>query len=74
MRGEILHADLLRIDINVAIQTTVVLELTGAEEAPGVDEGGVLNQEARELNIEALPGDIPDPSPSTSRTCRSTTR
>jgi large subunit ribosomal protein L25 len=25
-----------------------------------VVEGGVLNQETRELNIEALPGDIPD--------------
>ena len=37
-----------------------MLELTGADEAPGVVEGGVLNQETRELNIEALPGDIPD--------------
>ena len=60
VRGEILHADLLRINMNVAIQTTVVLEITGAEEAPGVIEGGVLNHETRELNIEALPGDIPD--------------
>ena len=42
------------------IHTTVALELTGADEAPGVVEGGVLNQETRELNIEALPGDIPD--------------
>ena len=39
---------------------TRALELTGADEAPGVVEGGVLNQESRELNIEALPGDIPD--------------
>jgi large subunit ribosomal protein L25 len=60
VRGEILHADLLRINMSVAIQTTVVLVITGADEAPGVDEGGVLNQETRELNIEALPGDIPD--------------
>jgi large subunit ribosomal protein L25 len=60
VRGEILHADLLRINMNVAIQTTIVLEVTGADEAPGVVEGGVLNQETRELNIEALPGDIPD--------------
>jgi large subunit ribosomal protein L25 len=60
VRGEILHADLLRIDLNVAIHATVVVELTGAEDAPGVSEGGVLSQDARELNIEALPGDIPD--------------
>jgi large subunit ribosomal protein L25 len=54
------HVDLLRVNMSEAIHTTVVLELTGADEAPGVVEGGVLNQESRELNIEALPGDIPD--------------
>jgi large subunit ribosomal protein L25 len=60
VRGEILHADLLRVDMKVAIQTVVTLEVTGADEAPGVGEGGVLSQETRELNVEALPGDIPD--------------
>jgi large subunit ribosomal protein L25 len=60
VRGEILHADLLRVDMNVTIQTTVTLEVTGAEDAPGVGEGGVFSQETRELNIEALPNDIPD--------------
>src|SRR3954447_1582560 len=37
VRGEILHADLLRVDMKVAIQTVVTLEITGAEDAPGVD-------------------------------------
>jgi large subunit ribosomal protein L25 len=60
VRGEIIHVDLLRVNMNEAIHTTVVLELTGADEAPGVVEGGVLTQETREVNIEALPGDIPD--------------
>ncbi len=60
VRGEILHADLLRVNMNETIQTTVVLELTGADDAPGVSDGGVLSQETRELNVEALPGDIPD--------------
>jgi large subunit ribosomal protein L25 len=60
VRGEAVHVDLLRVNMAETIHTTVVLELTGADEAPGVVEGGVLNQEARELNIEALPGDIPD--------------
>ena len=36
-----------------------MLELTGAEDAPGVKEGGVLEQVTRELKIEALPNDIP---------------
>jgi large subunit ribosomal protein L25 len=60
VRGELVHVDLLRVRMDRPIQTTVALELTGAEDAPGVVEGGVLSQEARELNIEALPGDIPD--------------
>jgi large subunit ribosomal protein L25 len=60
VRGEIMHLDLVRVNMNETIQTTVVLELLGADEAPGVSEGGVLSQETREVNIEALPGDIPD--------------
>jgi large subunit ribosomal protein L25 len=60
VRGEAIHVDLLRVRMDQAIQSTVTLELTGAQEAPGVVEGGILNQEVRDLNIEALPGDIPD--------------
>jgi len=60
VRGEILHADFLRVRMDQSIQTTVALELTGADDAPGVTEGGVLSQETRELTVEALPGDLPD--------------
>jgi large subunit ribosomal protein L25 len=60
VRGDIMHADLLRVDMKVAIQTPVTIELLGADEAPGVTEGGVLSQENREVTVEALPGDIPD--------------
>jgi large subunit ribosomal protein L25 len=60
VRGHAVHVDLLRVDMTVAIQTTVTLELTGSERAPGVVEGGVLSQGVIELHIEALPGDIPD--------------
>jgi large subunit ribosomal protein L25 len=58
--GETIHVDLLRVRLDQAISATVVLDLVGAEDAPGVKEGGVLEQVTRELNIEALPGDIPD--------------
>ncbi len=60
VRGDIIHADLLRVRMDVAIQTPVSVELLGADEAPGVTEGGVLSQEHREITVEALPGDIPD--------------
>jgi large subunit ribosomal protein L25 len=60
VKGHAVHVDFLRVDMKVAIQTHVTLELTGADHAPGVLEGGVLSQGAVEINIEALPGDIPD--------------
>jgi large subunit ribosomal protein L25 len=60
VRGHAVHVDFLRVDMKVAIQTTVTLELVGGDHAPGVVEGGVLSQGAIELHIEALPGDIPD--------------
>jgi large subunit ribosomal protein L25 len=60
VRGHAVHVDLLRVRMDQAVQTTVVLHLHGADEAPGVSEGGILSQELRELNVEALPGDIPE--------------
>ncbi|MEA2183667.1 MAG: large subunit ribosomal protein, partial [Solirubrobacteraceae bacterium] len=60
VRGETMHIDLLRVNLNVAIAAVVPLELTGADDSPGVKEGGVLEQIIRELNIEALPTAIPE--------------
>ena len=60
VRGEAIHVDLLRVRMDEAINATVPIEFLGAEEAPGVVEGGIFNQELREVNVEALPGDIPD--------------
>ena len=60
VRGEAVHVDFLRVDMKVAIHTTVTIDLVGGDDAPGVVEGGVLSQETRDVNIEALPGDIPE--------------
>jgi large subunit ribosomal protein L25 len=60
VRGDLLHVDLLEVNLNEAIQAPVSVEIVGVEEAPGVKEGGVLEQVTRELNIEALPTDIPE--------------
>jgi large subunit ribosomal protein L25 len=54
------HIDLLRVRLDQKIQATVYLELVGGDDSPGAIDGGVLEQIARELTIEALPGDIPD--------------
>ncbi len=58
--GETTHLDLLRVNLNTAIQAQVTIELTGAEDAPGLKTGGILEQPLREVTIEALPGSIPD--------------
>jgi large subunit ribosomal protein L25 len=60
VRGETVHVDLLRVRLDEAIHAVVPLELTGTEGAPGVKEGGVLEQITRELNVEALPTAIPE--------------
>jgi large subunit ribosomal protein L25 len=60
VRGETVHVDLLRVNLNEAIHAVVPLELTGIDDAPGVKEGGVLEQITRELNVEALPTAIPE--------------
>lgn len=60
VRGEFLHIDMLRVDLNKPIAASVTIELVGGEDAPGVKEGGILEHVTREVNIEALPADIPE--------------
>jgi large subunit ribosomal protein L25 len=60
VRDEIIHIDLLEVRLDEKIQTTVALHVEGAEEAPGIKEGGVLEHVTHQLNIEALPTAIPD--------------
>jgi large subunit ribosomal protein L25 len=60
VREEIIHIDLLEVRLDEKIQTIVAVHVEGSEEAPGVKEGGVLEQVSHQLNIEALPTAIPD--------------
>lgn len=60
VRGDYVHLDLLEVDLKQVIHAVVQVDLTGVEDAPGVVQGGVLDQVTREINIEALPTDIPD--------------
>ncbi|MDX6413246.1 MAG: large subunit ribosomal protein [Gaiellaceae bacterium] len=60
MRGKLVHIDLQEVRLDQPIQATVTVELVGADNAPGVKEGGALSQVAREVNVEALPMEIPE--------------
>src|SRR4051812_40407177 len=55
VRGGVTHIDLQEVRLDRAIHATVSLYMIGAEDAPGVREGGVLSAPLRELSVEALP-------------------
>jgi large subunit ribosomal protein L25 len=56
--GRLSHIDLHEVRLDQPIQTQVSVTLVG--EPAGVKEGGVLSQVSREINVEALPMEIPD--------------
>jgi large subunit ribosomal protein L25 len=57
VRGTITHVDLQEVRLDQPIHATVPLHLVG--EAAGTKEGGVLTQVVTELNVEALPMEVP---------------
>jgi large subunit ribosomal protein L25 len=63
VRGDLVHLDLQEVDLKEKIQADVTIELLGAEDAPGVKEGGVLEHVTHEIAISALPTDIPESIP-----------
>jgi large subunit ribosomal protein L25 len=60
VRSDVMHVDLLQVNLLEKVHAPVIIELVNADEAPGVKGGGVLEQVTRELNVEALPTDIPE--------------
>jgi large subunit ribosomal protein L25 len=58
IKGNLLHIDLKRIALDKVLTVSVPIFLIG--EAAGVkQEGGILEQMLREVEVECLPGDIP---------------
>jgi large subunit ribosomal protein L25 len=59
VKGRLLHADLLRLSMTTLTRVSVSVETIG--EPPGVkSEGGILELQLRDIEIECLPGDIPE--------------
>jgi large subunit ribosomal protein L25 len=54
----IIHADLMRVDIKEMIKVTVPIELKGT--AQGTHEGGIVEEHADRLEIECKATDIPE--------------
>ena len=58
VRPRLLHIDLHEVRLDQTIQAQVAVEPFG--ESAGVKEGGVLTLVLREINVEALPMEVPD--------------
>src|SRR5690349_19206296 len=59
VKGRLLHADLLRLSLTEATTVSVAIEVVG--EPVGVKlGGGILELQLRSVEVECLPGDIPE--------------
>ena len=58
LTGQILHVDFYEFERGKALRTRVPIRLTG--NPVGVKEGGILESQLRELDLECLPKDLPE--------------
>ncbi len=58
LTGQILHVDFYEFEKGKALRTRVPIRLTG--NPVGVKEGGILESQLRELDVECLPKDLPE--------------
>jgi len=60
-RGDVMHADFMRVSKNQAIHVNVPLHFTNEEKCFGVKmEGGAVSHQMVEVEIICLPGDLPE--------------
>lgn len=58
IRGDVIHLDFYRIRMDKPIRMQIPIHLKG--EAPGLEHGGIMEHELRELEVQALPGSMPE--------------
>jgi large subunit ribosomal protein L25 len=60
VRSDLVHIDFHEVRLDTKIEADVSIELEGADNAPGVKAGGVLEHVTREVTVSALPTAIPE--------------
>lgn len=60
LKGRPIHADFLRVTENTRIYVMVPVEITGEEESPGIDRGGILSVIRHEIEVLCRATDIPE--------------
>jgi large subunit ribosomal protein L25 len=58
LRGRYIHIDFLAVRRDETVKMSIEIHEVG--EAPGVKTGGVIEHHLREVEIECLPGDVPE--------------
>lgn len=58
VRAGVLHVDFFRVDMKEKVRTPVAIAVRGAEAVQKA--GGVIEHQLHEVEVECLPGDIPD--------------
>jgi large subunit ribosomal protein L25 len=58
VRGNLLHADFVKVDRTQAIEVEVPVHVVG--EAPGAKEGGILENPLFSVHVRTLPGNVPE--------------
>src|SRR5688500_9529486 len=60
VRGTLLHADFVKVDLTVEVEAEVPVHLIGGDQAPGVREGGVLEHPLFMVTVKCLPTEVPE--------------
>lgn len=60
VKTQVMHVDFLRIKRGQLLTMYVPLHVTGAEDAPGAKEGGIVSQMFNEIEISTLPRHLPE--------------
>lgn len=58
LNQQLIHMDFLKVDLNEEIRITVPIRLVG--EPKGIKEGGTMQHQLREVEVECLPTDVPE--------------
>ena len=58
--GKILHVDFMQLMSDRKIMVNVPVELVGREACVGLKQGGVIDQLLHDIEMDVLPGEIPD--------------
>ena len=60
-KDSVMHADFLRVDEKTAVKVTVPIHFLNEEKSVGVKmEGGIVQHQMTEVEVQCLPGDIPE--------------